>query len=124
MHIQTTCTMESSPSFFLGGGGASYFMDLVATPYPCINVPNVKTNQSLFILYTNGSMNLHQTPRTSYEKLKIQEKSAQTNLNDIPQYIVHNYPEGKLDYLPVHVTIIVCMCDPMSSKPKSIPLYK
>lgn len=50
--------------FFWGGGG-SYFMDLVATPYPCINVPNVKTNQSLFILYTNGSMNLHQTPRTS-----------------------------------------------------------
>lgn len=56
--------------FFWGRGGASYFtlMDLVATPYPCINVPNVKTNQSLFILYTNGSMNLqlrHQTPRTS-----------------------------------------------------------
>lgn len=48
--------------FFWGG---SYFMDLVATPYPCINVPNVKTNQSLFILYTIGSMNLHQTPRTS-----------------------------------------------------------
>lgn len=109
--------------FFLGGeGGGSYFMDLVATPYPCINVPNVKTNQSLFILYTNGSMNLHQTPRTSYEKLKIQEKSAQTNLNDIPQYIVHNYPEGRLDYL--HVTNIVCMCEPMSSKPQSIPLYK
>lgn len=67
-------------------------------------------------------MNLHQTPRTSYEKLKIQEKSAQTNLNDIPQYIVHNYPEGRLDYL--HVTNIVCMCEPMSSKPQSIPLYK
>lgn len=31
-------------------------------------------------------MNLHQTPRTSYEKLKIQEKLAQLILNDILQY--------------------------------------
>lgn len=66
MHVQTTVG-----SFPICGG--LYFMDLVATPYPSIKVPNVKTNQSLFILYTNGSMKLHQAPRTFYEKLKIQE---------------------------------------------------
>lgn len=43
-------------------------------------------------------MNLHQTPRTSYEKLKIQEKFAKLILNDISQYTVHNNPEGKLDF--------------------------
>lgn len=43
-------------------------------------------------------MNLHQTPRTSYEKLKIQEKLAKLILNDISQYTVHNNPEGKLDF--------------------------
>lgn len=65
-------------------------------------------------------MNLHQTPRTSSEKLKIQEKLAQLILNEISQYIVHNYLDGKLDYL----TIIACMCNPMGSKSQSIPLYK
>lgn len=56
-------------------------------------------------------MNLHQTPRTSYEKLKIQEKLAKLILNEISQYIVHNYPEGKLDFL----TTIACMCDPIGN---------
>lgn len=72
------------------------------------------------MIYTSGSMNLHQTPRTSYEKLKIQEKLAKLILNDISQYTVHNNPEGKLDFL----TTIACMCDPLGNKPQSIPLYK
>lgn len=65
-------------------------------------------------------MNLHQTPRTSYGKSKIQEKLAKLILNDISQYIVHNYLYGKLDFL----TTIACMCDPLGNKPQSIPLYK
>lgn len=89
----------------------------MAIPYPSINVPHVKTKQSLFMIYTSGSMNLHQSPRTSYEKLKIQEKLAQLILNDILQYTLLNYPEGKLDFL----TTIACMCNPMGSKPQ---LYK
>lgn len=91
MHIHTT--VESFPIC-----GSSNFMDKVAIPYPSINVPHVKTKQSLFMIYTSGSMNLHQTPRTSYEKLKIQEKLAKLILNDISQYTVHNNPEGKLDF--------------------------
>lgn len=74
------------------------------------------------MIYTSGSMNLHQTPRTSYEKLKIQEKLAQLILNDILQYTLHNYPEGKLDFLTTGT--IACMCDPIGNKPQSIPLYK
>lgn len=96
------------------------FHGLSGTHYPSINVPHVKSKQSLFMIYTSGSMNLHQTPRTSYEKLKIQEKLAQLILNDISQYIVHNYLYGKLDFL----TTIACMCDPLGNKPQSIPLYK
>lgn len=56
-------------------------------------------------------MNLHQTPRTSYEKLKIQEKLTQLILNDILQYTLHNNPEGKLDFF----TTIACMCDPIGN---------
>lgn len=110
MHIHTT--VESFPIC-----GGSNFMDKVAIPYPSINVPHVKSKQSLFMIYTSGSMNLHQTPRTSYEKLKIQEKLAKLILNEISQYTVHNNPEGKLDFL----TTIACMCNPMGSKPQ---LYK
>lgn len=91
MHIHTTV----NHSLFLrlkfhGLGGYTHYLS--------INVPHVKTKQSLFMIYTSGSMNLHQSPRTSYEKLKIQEKLAKLILNDISQYTVHNNPEGKLDF--------------------------
>lgn len=55
------------------------------------------------MIYTSGSMNLHQSPRTSYEKLKIQEKLAQLILNEISQYTVHNNPEGKLDFFKLQL---------------------